>query len=129
MVLPSADQVGRLTVFNLGGNTTRLVAAIHYNRQKVYIRAILTHEEYDKGNGRGKPMPTSELERIEQVWPDLANLLFVPHTDSDYQQLVALLDSLIDRVGEDETNPLASLMEVLGALIERYEDEHVPELT
>lgn len=74
-------------------------------------------------------MPTSELERIEQVWPDLANLLFVPHTDSDYQQLVALLDSLIDRVGEDETNPLASLMEVLGALIERYEDEHVPELT
>jgi HTH-type transcriptional regulator/antitoxin HigA len=31
-------------------------------------------------------------------------------------------------VGEDESHPLASLMEVLGALIERYEAEHVPEL-
>jgi mRNA interferase HigB len=46
---PSADQVGKLTVFNIGGNTTRLIAAIHYNRQKVYIRAVLTHDEYDKG--------------------------------------------------------------------------------
>lgn len=46
---PAADQVGKLTVFNIGGNTVRLVAAIHYNRQKVYIRAVLTHEEYDEG--------------------------------------------------------------------------------
>ncbi len=48
-LFPSADQVGRLTVFNIGGNTARLIAAIHYNRQKVYIRAILTHAEYDAG--------------------------------------------------------------------------------
>lgn len=73
-------------------------------------------------------MPTSEMERVEQVWPDLAPLLFVPHTEDEYQRLVMLLDSLVDRVGEDETHPLASLMEVVGALIERYEDEHVPEL-
>ncbi|BAU66826.1 hypothetical protein STA3757_42320 [Stanieria sp. NIES-3757] len=46
-VLPSADQVGKLTVFNIGGNKVRLIAAIHYNRNKVYIRAILTHQEYD----------------------------------------------------------------------------------
>ncbi|MGH2516659.1 MAG: type II toxin-antitoxin system HigB family toxin, partial [Ktedonobacterales bacterium] len=31
-VFPSADQVGKLTVFNIGGNTVRLIAAIHYNR-------------------------------------------------------------------------------------------------
>ncbi len=48
-LFPSADQVGKLTVFNIGGNTARLIAAIHYNRQKVYIRAVLTHEEYDEG--------------------------------------------------------------------------------
>ena len=48
MLFPSADQVGKLTVFNIGGNTARLIAAIHYNRQKVYIRAVLTHEEYDE---------------------------------------------------------------------------------
>jgi mRNA interferase HigB len=49
IVLPSADQVGKLTVFNIGGNKARLIAAIHYNRQEVYIRAILTHHEYDRG--------------------------------------------------------------------------------
>jgi HigB_toxin, RelE-like toxic component of a toxin-antitoxin system len=46
---PSADQVGKLTVFNIGGNKVRLIAAIHYNRHKVYIRAVLTHSEYDEG--------------------------------------------------------------------------------
>ena len=46
---PHADQVQNLTVFNIGGNKTRLIAAIHYNRQKIYIRAVLTHDEYDKG--------------------------------------------------------------------------------
>jgi mRNA interferase HigB len=48
-VFPSADQVGKLTVFNIGGNTARLIAAVHYNRQRIYIRAVLTHEEYDEG--------------------------------------------------------------------------------
>jgi mRNA interferase HigB len=48
-MFPSADQVGKLTVFNIGGNKVRLIAAIHYNRKKVYIRAVLTHPEYDEG--------------------------------------------------------------------------------
>jgi len=39
---------------------------------------------------------------------------------------VALLDRLIDQVGEDENHPLASLTEVLSVLVERYETEHVP---
>jgi mRNA interferase HigB len=47
-VFPSADQVGKLTVFNVGGNKVRLIAAIHYNRHKVYVRAVLTHTEYDE---------------------------------------------------------------------------------
>ncbi|MCA0452350.1 MAG: hypothetical protein LCI00_00020 [Chloroflexi bacterium] len=46
----------------------------------------------------------------------------------DYDRLVSTLDQLIDEVGEDESHPLASLMEVIGVLIEKYEDEHVPEL-
>ncbi|MET0625179.1 MAG: type II toxin-antitoxin system HigB family toxin [Pyrinomonadaceae bacterium] len=48
-VFPSADRVGKLTVFNIGGNKVRLAAAIHYNRKKVYIRAVLSHGEYDRG--------------------------------------------------------------------------------
>lgn len=47
-LFPSADQVGKLTVFNIGGNKVRLIAAIHYNRKKVYIRAVLTHAEYNE---------------------------------------------------------------------------------
>lgn len=49
---PSADQVGKLTVFNLGGNKIRLIAAIHYNRKRLYIRAVLTHEEYAQSKWR-----------------------------------------------------------------------------
>ena len=48
-VFPQADQVGKLTVFNIGGNKVRLIAAVHYNSKKLYIRSILTHEEYNKG--------------------------------------------------------------------------------
>lgn len=32
----------------------------------------------------------------------------------EYQEFVGLLDTLIDEIGEDETTPLASLMEVIG---------------
>jgi mRNA interferase HigB len=47
-MFPSADQVGKLTVFNISGNSVRLIAAIHYNRKKIYIRAVLTHRDYDE---------------------------------------------------------------------------------
>jgi mRNA interferase HigB len=46
---PSADKVGDLIVFNVGGNEDRLIASIHFNRKKVYVRHVLTHGEYDKG--------------------------------------------------------------------------------
>jgi mRNA interferase HigB len=46
---PQADQVGKFTVFNLGGNKVRLIAAIHYYRNKIYIRYVLTHQDYDAG--------------------------------------------------------------------------------
>ncbi len=47
-VFPSADQVGKFTVFNIGGNKVRLITAIHYNRKLIFIRNVLTHKEYDK---------------------------------------------------------------------------------
>jgi mRNA interferase HigB len=45
----SADQVGKFTVFNVGGNKFRLVVVVHFNRGKVYVRRVLTHREYDQG--------------------------------------------------------------------------------
>ena len=47
-IFPSADKVNNLTVFNIGGNKIRLIAAIHYNTQCLYIRHVLTHKEYAK---------------------------------------------------------------------------------
>ena len=68
------------------------------------------------------------VRQAQDVWPSVAKILYVPHTAPEYEHLVAILDQLIDQVGEDETHPLASLMEVIGVLIEKYEDENVPEI-
>ena len=71
----------------------------------------------------------ARIQTAQDVWPMLTPVVFVPHAEREYQRLVAILDDLIDVVGEDENHPLASLMEVIGVLIEKYEEEHVPELT
>jgi HTH-type transcriptional regulator / antitoxin HigA len=73
-------------------------------------------------------MQIAELNPAFRAWPELAEVIYVPHSEDQYRSLVAVLDRLIDEVGEDESHPLASLLEVVGALIERYEDEHVAEL-
>jgi mRNA interferase HigB len=46
---PHADQVGRCTVFNIGGNKFRLIVVIHFNRGRVYVRHVLTHQDYARG--------------------------------------------------------------------------------
>lgn len=73
-------------------------------------------------------MTAIQIEKAKTTWPVLADTLRVPHTEAEYQELRTLLDDLVDEVGEDEAHPLASLMEIVGVLIEKYEDEHVPEL-
>lgn len=74
-------------------------------------------------------MSVAELEQVTKAWPPVSRAVRVPRTEADYQQLVQLLDRVADEVGENEGHPLASLMDVLGVLIEKYEDEHVAELT
>ena len=74
-------------------------------------------------------MSTAELERVTEAWPPISRAVRVPHTATDYREVVELLDRVTDEVGENENHPLASLMDVLGVLIEKYEDEHVSELT
>jgi HTH-type transcriptional regulator/antitoxin HigA len=55
-------------------------------------------------------------------------LFYSPSYQSRKKRLVELLDGLIDQVGENEAHPLASMMDVIGVLIENYEDKHIPEL-
>ena len=51
-IFNSADKVGNYTVFNVGGQGYRVITAIHYNRQKIYIRHVFTHVEYDRWTTR-----------------------------------------------------------------------------
>ena len=73
-------------------------------------------------------MQTTNLKQTISAWSALGETVFVPGTEEECDRLIALLDTLIDHVGEEETHPLASMMDVIGVLIEKYEDEHVPEL-
>jgi HTH-type transcriptional regulator / antitoxin HigA len=68
-------------------------------------------------------MQSLNLDQITAAWSSIAKTVFVPHTEQEYERLVELLDSLIDRVGENESHPLASMMDVIGVLIENYEAE------
>ena len=45
----SVDKVGHRYVFNMGGNKYRLVAAIAFKPALVWVKAVLTHAQYDKG--------------------------------------------------------------------------------
>jgi len=73
-------------------------------------------------------MSTAQIEKAFKAWPQVEPALHVPRNDREYRGLVKLLDRLVDEVGENENHPLASLMDVLGVLVEKYEDEHVAEL-
>ncbi|WP_300627140.1 type II toxin-antitoxin system HigB family toxin [Pseudomonas sp.] len=46
------DKVGGLHVFNIAGNKLRLIAVVCYQMQRLYIRHVLDHREYDQVNGR-----------------------------------------------------------------------------
>ena len=56
---PHADSLllesgNTVTIFNIAGNTYRLIVAIHYNARRVYIRDFMTHAEYNKEAWKGR---------------------------------------------------------------------------
>ncbi len=69
-------------------------------------------------------MINSELKKIEKIWPSLTNYLSVPSNKKEYLNLCDALDRLIDEIGNNEKHPLSSLMETIGLLISKYEDDH-----
>ncbi|MEG3862958.1 hypothetical protein [Microcoleus sp. herbarium12] len=73
-------------------------------------------------------MQNLDIDRTIAAWSSISKTVFVPGTEEEYEHLVQLLDSLIDQVGEDESHPLASMMDVIGVLIENYEAEYIAEL-
>lgn len=46
----SVDKVTERYVFNIGGNKYRLIVAISFRSQICYVKAVMTHQEYDRGD-------------------------------------------------------------------------------
>ena len=49
-----ADYVDGYTIFDVGGNRYRIASAILYDKQRIYVRAVMSHAEYDRSNWRKK---------------------------------------------------------------------------
>ncbi|WP_297486628.1 hypothetical protein [Ferrovum sp.] len=46
------------------------------------------------------------------------------HDEASYAQMVALMGSLLDVVGDDEDHALSGLLELVGDVVSKYEHEH-----
>jgi HTH-type transcriptional regulator/antitoxin HigA len=68
-----------------------------------------------------------QLNEMEKVLPLVSSFVTVLHTQEQYDNAVRVLDELMEKIGDDENHPLASLMEILGTLIENYESSHFQE--
>ena len=44
----AVDKVDIYYVFDIGGNKYCIIAAIHFDQQKLFVRHVFTHKEYDK---------------------------------------------------------------------------------
>jgi HTH-type transcriptional regulator/antitoxin HigA len=69
----------------------------------------------------------ASFRKISAAWARLQEHadIGVIRTEKDYRRMVGLLGGVIDQIGSNEEHPLASLAELLGDLIERYEEQHV----
>ena len=47
--LPKTDEVDGKYIFNIKGNSYRLIAIINFRSQTLFVEHVLTHAEYDKG--------------------------------------------------------------------------------
>jgi HTH-type transcriptional regulator / antitoxin HigA len=69
--------------------------------------------------------------KISAAWSQLREHaeIGVIRSGKDYRRMVSLLDGVIDQAGSDEDHRLAGLAELLGDLIERYEEKqvHIPD--
>jgi HTH-type transcriptional regulator/antitoxin HigA len=70
---------------------------------------------------------TPNLAATIKVWPTVSKVVSTLRTEEQYNKAVKLLDELIDKVSEKPNDTIESLIDMLGTLIEDYENKHVPE--
>lgn len=122
---PSASFLGgRRTIFNIGGDKYRLVVDMRYDLGRVYVREVLTHEEYDRRSIDGT------LREREEGWIVSKGLLDFskPHvlrSEAEYDAAIAEIERLLDEEVEPGREGYDRL-EFLSVLVEHYEDERYP---
>jgi HTH-type transcriptional regulator/antitoxin HigA len=77
--------------------------------------------------GRSMTNLTPNLAATIKVWPTVSKVVSTLRTEEQYNKAVKLLDELIDKVSEKPNDTIDSLIDMLGTLIEDYENKHVPE--
>ncbi|SPE33240.1 conserved hypothetical protein [Candidatus Sulfopaludibacter sp. SbA6] len=45
---PSVDRVGDVLIFNVLGGNYRLITTVDYPTQRLFIKALMTHREYER---------------------------------------------------------------------------------
>ncbi len=62
---------------------------------------------------------------ILQAWMPFKKAIGVTsvHTEEDYARAIATIDVLLDEIGDDETHPLADVLDYLADQVKTYEDE------
>lgn len=66
------------------------------------------------------------IKQVAEHWQFVSPLLRKPKTEDDYDMLAQSLDELLDLVGEDESHPLMSLVDIIGEWVEAWDHEHRP---
>lgn len=71
------------------------------------------------------PQPL-DVDRIIATWTAFKEAAHVHpiRSDTDYNRTVRLMEELVDRVGDDERHPLASLLAIVGELVADYDRDH-----
>ncbi len=75
----------------------------------------------------GKTKLNSESSTV-MAWTPSAHIINVPANEAEYNELVAVLDYLLDTSDPEEQSPASALVDMIGSLIESYENVNVPEI-
>src|ERR1700679_1782126 len=76
------------------------------------------------------PLLAVDLEKIASVWRKLETHLPVRlcaiQDEQHYGEIIELMNSLLDRIGDNESHPLVGLLDVVAGLVREYEEDEIP---
>jgi HTH-type transcriptional regulator/antitoxin HigA len=64
---------------------------------------------------------------ILQAWTPFKELVGVTsvRTEAEHAKAIALINELLDEMGDNEAHPLAEVLDLIATQVKAYEDEHV----